>query len=165
MFFRNLNWNIVGWLRTVSIISYAIIALGIVLVAVFLPSAFISGITGQLYQQFALTLSVSVTLSAIVALTLTPALCALILRPGRKKMFFPLGGFSPLQEAGLDAVAERVGATPMQVALAWLLHRAPNILLIPGTSSLAHLRENLAAAELVLPADALAELDGVAAAA
>ena len=79
--------------------------------------------------------------------------------------FFPLGGFTPLQSATLSAVAARLGATPMQVALAWLLHRAPNILLIPGTSSLAHLRENLAAAELVLPADALAELDGVAAAA
>ncbi len=79
--------------------------------------------------------------------------------------FFPLGGFSPLQSASLDAVAHRLGATPMQVALAWLLHRAPNILLIPGTSSLAHLRENLAAADLALPADALAELDGMAAAA
>ncbi len=77
--------------------------------------------------------------------------------------FFPLGGFSPLQSASLDAVAHRLGATPMQVALAWLLHRAPNILLIPGTSSLAHLRENLAAADLALPADALAELDGMAA--
>jgi len=75
--------------------------------------------------------------------------------------FFPLGGFSPLQSSALSAVAERLGATPMQVALAWLLHRSPNILLIPGTSSRAHLRENLAAAELTLPEDALAELDGI----
>ena len=62
--------------------------------------------------------------------------------------FFPLGGFTPLQSSTLSAVAARLGATPMQVALAWLLRRAPNILLIPGTSSVAHLRENLAAAEL-----------------
>jgi aryl-alcohol dehydrogenase-like predicted oxidoreductase len=75
--------------------------------------------------------------------------------------FFPLGGFSPLQSAGLSAVAARLHATPMQVALAWLLKRAPNILLIPGTSSVAHLRENLAAAALTLPADALKELDAV----
>ncbi|RKH66441.1 aldo/keto reductase family oxidoreductase [Corallococcus aberystwythensis] len=73
--------------------------------------------------------------------------------------FFPLGGFSPLQSSTLSGVAERLGATPMQVALAWLLHRAPNILLIPGTASVAHLRENLAAAELPLPEDALRELD------
>jgi len=79
--------------------------------------------------------------------------------------FFPLGGFTPLQSSTLSAVADRLGATPMQVALAWLLHRAPNILLIPGTSSRGHLRENLAAAELTLPSDALAELDGIAAAA
>lgn len=76
--------------------------------------------------------------------------------------FFPLGGFSPLQSSVLTSVAQRLGATPMQVALAWLLHRAPNILLIPGTSSLAHLQENLAAAELALPPDLMAELDGVA---
>jgi len=76
--------------------------------------------------------------------------------------FFPLGGFSPLQSSTLSAVATRLGATPMQVALAWLLHRAPNILLIPGTSSVAHLRENLAAAELGLSGDALKELEGVA---
>ena len=76
--------------------------------------------------------------------------------------FFPLGGFTPLQSSTLSAVAEQVGATPMQVALAWLLHRSPNILLIPGTSSLAHLRENLAAGELTLSAETLAELDGVA---
>src|SRR5215469_13251035 len=62
--------------------------------------------------------------------------------------FFPLGGFTPLQSSALDGVAARLGATPMQVALAWLLHRAPNILLIPGTSSVAHLRENLAAGQL-----------------
>lgn len=73
--------------------------------------------------------------------------------------FFPLGGFTPLQSSALSAVAERLGATPMQVAIAWLLQRAPNILLIPGTSSVAHLRENLAAAELVLPADALETLN------
>ena len=75
--------------------------------------------------------------------------------------FFPLGGFAPLQSEALSAVAGELGATPMQVALAWLLQRAPNMLLIPGTSSLAHLRENLAAAELKLPADALAKLDGI----
>lgn len=72
--------------------------------------------------------------------------------------FFPLGGFSPLQSEGLSHVAARLGATPMQVALAWLLHRSPNVLLIPGTSSVAHLRENLAAAELVLSGEVLAEL-------
>jgi pyridoxine 4-dehydrogenase len=76
--------------------------------------------------------------------------------------FFPLGGFTPLQSSTLSAVAQRLGATPMQVALAWLLRRAPNILVIPGTSSLAHLRENLAAADLRLPDDALAELEQVA---
>lgn len=79
--------------------------------------------------------------------------------------FFPLGGFSPLQSSTLSEVAARLGATPMQVALAWLLRRSPNILLIPGTSSVGHLRENLAAAELELSADVLAELDGVAKAA
>jgi aryl-alcohol dehydrogenase-like predicted oxidoreductase len=79
--------------------------------------------------------------------------------------FFPLGGFSPLQSSTLSGVAERLGATPMQVALAWLLQRSPNILLIPGTSSVGHLRENLAAAELELSADVLRELDGVAKAA
>jgi pyridoxine 4-dehydrogenase len=78
--------------------------------------------------------------------------------------FFPLGGFFPVQSAALSAVATGLGATPMQVALAWLLRRAPNILLIPGTSSLAHLRENLAAAEIALPAPALAELDAIGAA-
>ncbi|RWO99857.1 MAG: aldo/keto reductase family oxidoreductase [Mesorhizobium sp.] len=79
--------------------------------------------------------------------------------------FFPLGGFNPLQSSTLSGVAERLGATPMQVALAWLLRREPNILLIPGTSSVAHLRENLAASELELPSDVLRELDGVAMAA
>ena len=78
--------------------------------------------------------------------------------------FFPLGGFSPLQSESLSAVAARLGATPMQVALAWLLQRAPNILLIPGTSSVAHLRENLGAAKLVLPKDAVTELDAIGAA-
>lgn len=76
--------------------------------------------------------------------------------------FFPLGGFAPLQSATLSILAEQLGATPMQVALAWLLHRSPNILLIPGTSSLAHLRENLAAGQLTLSSDVLAELDGIA---
>ncbi len=75
--------------------------------------------------------------------------------------FFPLGGFTPLQSAELAAVAAELGATPMQTALAWLLHRAPNILLIPGTSSLAHLRENLAAAKLELSKGALARLDAI----
>ncbi|PZV36793.1 aldo/keto reductase family oxidoreductase [Mesorhizobium kowhaii] len=79
--------------------------------------------------------------------------------------FFPLGGFNPLQSSTLSDVAQRLGATPMQVALAWLLRRAPNILLIPGTSSVGHLEENLAATELALPEDALRELDGVAMAA
>ena len=76
--------------------------------------------------------------------------------------FFPLGGFSPLQSSILSEVAQGLGATAMQVALAWLLRRAPNILLIPGTSSLAHLRENLAVAALDLPRNALVALDGVA---
>jgi aryl-alcohol dehydrogenase-like predicted oxidoreductase len=75
--------------------------------------------------------------------------------------FFPLGGFTPLQSGGLSAIAQRIGATPMQVALAWLLARAPNILLIPGTSSLTHLRENLAAASLRLEPAVMAELDAI----
>jgi len=75
--------------------------------------------------------------------------------------FFPLGGFTPLQSSTLSAVAGRLGATPMQVALAWLLHRAPNILLIPGTSSVVHLRENLAAGRLTLSRQTLAELDAM----
>jgi aryl-alcohol dehydrogenase-like predicted oxidoreductase len=77
--------------------------------------------------------------------------------------FFPLGGFTPLRSSTLSSVAARLGATAMQVALAWLLHRSPNILLIPGTSSVAHLRENLAAGELALSSQTLAELDGIAA--
>jgi pyridoxine 4-dehydrogenase len=77
--------------------------------------------------------------------------------------FFPLGGFTPLQSSTLSDVAGRLGATPMQVALAWLLHRSPNILLIPGTSSVAHLRENLAADQLTLSPEILADLNGVAA--
>lgn len=77
--------------------------------------------------------------------------------------FFPLGGFNPLQSATLSEVAARLESTPMQIALAWLLRRAPNILLIPGTSSLGHLRENLAAAELELPQDAVTALDGIGA--
>lgn len=75
--------------------------------------------------------------------------------------FFPLGGFSPLQSAALSSVAARLGATPMSVALAWLLQRSPNILLIPGTSSVAHLRENVAGAGLALSADDVAELDKI----
>jgi aryl-alcohol dehydrogenase-like predicted oxidoreductase len=74
--------------------------------------------------------------------------------------YFPLGGFTPLQSSILSGVAARLGATPMQVALAWLLRRARNVLLIPGTSSAAHLRANLAAAELDLPDDSVKELDG-----
>jgi len=76
--------------------------------------------------------------------------------------YFPLGGFSPLQSAALDRTAASLHATPMQVALAWLLQRAPNILLIPGTSSVSHLRENLAAATLELPPETIAELDQIA---
>jgi len=79
--------------------------------------------------------------------------------------FFPLGGFTPLQSTTLSQVAARLGVPPMQVALAWLLHRSPNILLIPGTSSVAHLRENLAAAQLKLSPEVLTELNGIAAAA
>ena len=77
--------------------------------------------------------------------------------------FFPLGGFSPLQSTALSEVAARLDATPMQVALAWLLRRSPNILLIPGTSSVAHLGENLAAADLVLSNEAMLELDAIGA--
>jgi pyridoxine 4-dehydrogenase len=75
--------------------------------------------------------------------------------------YFPLGGFTPLQSAALNNVAERLGASPQQVALAWLLQRSATMVLIPGTSSLAHLRENVAAADLILPADAIAELDAI----
>ncbi len=77
--------------------------------------------------------------------------------------FFPLGGFAPLQSSALETVARSMEATPMQVALAWLLQRSPNILLIPGTSSVGHLRENLAAATLTLSPEMVAELDGIAA--
>jgi pyridoxine 4-dehydrogenase len=76
--------------------------------------------------------------------------------------YFPLGGFSPLQSDALSDVATRLQATPMSVALAWLLQRSPNILLIPGTSSAAHLRENVAGAGLVLSVDDVNELDGIA---
>jgi pyridoxine 4-dehydrogenase len=79
--------------------------------------------------------------------------------------YFPLGGFSPLQSSKLNEVAESLDASPMQVALAWLLRRSPNLLLIPGTSSVEHLRENLKAAELELPDEALATLDSIGAAA
>ena len=75
--------------------------------------------------------------------------------------YFPLGGFTPLQSTALSAAAARLGATPLQVALAWLLQRSPNILLIPGTSSVAHLRENVQATALQLPQDVLASLDGI----
>jgi pyridoxine 4-dehydrogenase len=77
--------------------------------------------------------------------------------------FFPLGGFTPLQSSTLSEIAGQLQATPMQVALAWLLHRSPNILLIPGTSSVAHLRENLAAGELTLSPETLKKLDSIAA--
>ena len=76
--------------------------------------------------------------------------------------FFPLGGFTPLQSTALDDAARSLGATPMQLALAWLLHRSPNILLIPGTSSVAHLHENLQAASLKIPEAAMATLNGIA---
>jgi len=75
--------------------------------------------------------------------------------------FFPLGGFTPLQSSALDAAATSLEVTPMQVALAWLLQRSPNILLIPGTSSLVHLRENLQAARLQIPAEVIADLDSI----
>ena len=75
--------------------------------------------------------------------------------------FFPLGGFTPLQSSELDAAAASLSVTPMQIALAWLLHRSPNILLIPGTSSLKHLRENLQAATLKIPAEVIADLDSI----
>ena len=76
--------------------------------------------------------------------------------------FFPVGGFSPLQSEALDAVAQRLGSSALQVAQAWLLQRSPNVLLIPGTSSVAHLRENVAVADLRLPAEAVAQLDAIA---
>jgi aryl-alcohol dehydrogenase-like predicted oxidoreductase len=75
--------------------------------------------------------------------------------------FFPLGGFTPIQSSELSTIANELGATPMQVALAWLLHRSPNILLIPGTSSIEHLRSNMKAAQLRLPADVLAALNAI----
>ena len=75
--------------------------------------------------------------------------------------YFPLGGFTPLQSDALSEVAAELGATPMQVALAWLLQRSPNLLLIPGTSSVGHLKENLKAADLVLSAEAVAGLDRI----
>ncbi|MFM0096029.1 aldo/keto reductase family oxidoreductase [Paraburkholderia nemoris] len=75
--------------------------------------------------------------------------------------FFPLGGFTPIQSSALSTIAQSIGATPMQVALAWLLHRTPNILLIPGTSSLGHLRENMQAAQLRLTGEVRAELDAI----
>jgi pyridoxine 4-dehydrogenase len=75
--------------------------------------------------------------------------------------FFPLGGFSPLQSSALDAAAAALQATPMQVALAWLLQRSPNTLLIPGTSSVEHLRENLKAATLQIPSEIVADLDAI----
>ena len=91
------------------------------------------------------------------------ALIAELARDGTPYVpFFPLGGFTPLQSTTLSAVAERLEATPMQVALAWLLQRSPNLLLIPGTSSVGHLRENLAAADLALSAETVAELDQIA---
>jgi pyridoxine 4-dehydrogenase len=79
--------------------------------------------------------------------------------------YFPLGGFTPLQSSSLDTIAASLNATPMQVAQAWLLHRSPNMLLIPGTSSVGHLRENLAAASLELTSEVMAQLDAIGAAA
>src|SRR5262249_56919368 len=75
--------------------------------------------------------------------------------------FFPLGGFNPLQSATLDSAAKSLGVTPMQLALAWLLQRSPNVLLIPGTSSVEHLRENLRAATLQIPSEVLADLNSI----
>ncbi len=75
--------------------------------------------------------------------------------------YFPLGGFSPLQSDVLESVAKRLGATPIAVAESWLLQRSPNVMLIPGTSSVDHLRENIAGAALTLPVDAVAELDAI----
>ena len=75
--------------------------------------------------------------------------------------FFPLGGFTPLQSSVLEGAAASLESTPMQIALAWLLHRSPNILLIPGTSSVEHLRENLKAATLQLPSETIADLDSI----
>jgi pyridoxine 4-dehydrogenase len=79
--------------------------------------------------------------------------------------YFPLGGFTPLQSSELDGIASSIGKTPMQVALAWLLHRSPNILLIPGTSSVKHLRENMDVASIQLGAEMIAKLDAMGAAA
>jgi len=91
------------------------------------------------------------------------ALVAALARDGIAYVpYFPLGGFTPLQSTALSEVARQLEATPMQVALAWLLQRAPNILLIPGTSSVSHLRENLAAVDIRLPADAVRVLDQIA---
>jgi aryl-alcohol dehydrogenase-like predicted oxidoreductase len=75
--------------------------------------------------------------------------------------YFPLGGFSPLQSDVLDSIAKRLGATPTAVALSWLLQHSPNTMLIPGTSSVDHLRQNIAGAALALPPDAVAELDAI----
>jgi pyridoxine 4-dehydrogenase len=80
----------------------------------------------------------------------------------RLRAVLPLGGFTPLQSGVLDAVAARLGASPQQTALAWLLQRSETMTVIPGTSSVAHLRENVAAADLALPDDAVKELDGIA---
>ncbi|HEY3972205.1 MAG TPA: aldo/keto reductase family oxidoreductase [Candidatus Sulfotelmatobacter sp.] len=92
------------------------------------------------------------------------ALIAALARDGIAYVpFFPLGGFTPLQSGTLSDVAVRLGAAPMQVALAWLLHRSPNILVIPGTSSMLHLRENLSAAKLKLPPEVIADLDSISA--
>ena len=76
--------------------------------------------------------------------------------------YFPLGGFSPLQSETLNSVAQRLATSPMGVALAWLLQRSPNILLIPGTSSVSHLQENVAGASVELPQDAIEELNSIA---
>jgi aryl-alcohol dehydrogenase-like predicted oxidoreductase len=124
----------------------------------------LSNVTGtQLAEAQAITNIVCVQNNYNLAHRDDDALIADLARQGIAYVpFFPLGGFTPLQSSTLSAVADRLGTTPMQVALAWLLHRSPNILLIPGTSSVAHLRENLAAGQLTLSPETLAELDGIA---
>jgi aryl-alcohol dehydrogenase-like predicted oxidoreductase len=115
---------------------------------------------GQLAEAQSISPVVCVQNSYNIARRSDDALIDLTARQGIAFVpYFPLGGFSPLQSGTLQAVAERLSAKPMAVALAWLLHRSPNILLIPGTSSAAHLHENVAAAALNLPADETAELN------
>jgi pyridoxine 4-dehydrogenase len=118
--------------------------------------------TGQLEQARSIAPVVCVQNLYNIARREDEAMVNLTAREGIAYVpYFPLGGFTPLQSGTLETVAKRIDATPMVVALAWLLQRSPNILLIPGTSSLAHLRENVAGAGLELPADALAELNSI----